>query len=110
MSRSTFGTPPIDEPDVAMPHAVDRNGAVITVPGYTGWAVGPAISICSSADDMARWLQLLQGMGVFNGRRLLAEATVEEMFTPQMAVPALGPRELPISSYGLGWFVSYRAA
>jgi len=107
MTRSTFGTP--DDPDVATPHAVDRNGAVIAVPRYDGWAVGPAISICSSADDMARWLQLLQGMGVFNGRRLLAEATVEEMFTPQMAISALGPRELPISSYGLGWFVeSYR--
>ncbi len=109
MARSTFGAPPADEPDVAMPHAVDRNGAVIRVPRYDGWAVGPAISICSSADDMARWLQLLQGTGVFNGRRLLAEATVEEMFTPQMVISTLGPRELPISSYGLGWFVeSYR--
>jgi hypothetical protein len=40
---------------------------------------------------------------------LLAEATVLEMFTPQMAVPSLGPRELPIGTYGLGWFVeSYR--
>jgi len=109
MSRSSFGTPPADERDVAMPHAIDRNGAVVAVPRYTGWGVGPAISICSCADDMARWVQLLQGLGASGGRRLLAEATVLEMFTPQMAVSALGPPELPISSYGLGWFVeSYR--
>jgi CubicO group peptidase (beta-lactamase class C family) len=109
MSRSSFGTPPADEEDVAMPHAIDRNGAVVAVPRYTGWGVGPAISICSCADDMARWVQLLQGLGASGGRRLLAEATVQEMFTTQMAVSAHGPPELPISSYGLGWFVeSYR--
>ena len=109
MSRTSFGMPPVGDRDVAQPHALDWHGAVITVPRYDGWAVGPALSICSTAEDMARWLQLLQGGGVFNGRRLLAEATVDEMFTPQMVISALGPRELPISSYGLGWFVeSYR--
>lgn len=109
MSRSSFGMPPVGDRDVAQPHALDWHGAVITVPRYDGWAAGPALSICSSAEDMARWLQLLQGLGVIGGRRLLAEATVLEMFTPQMAVPSLGPRELPIGSYGLGWFVeSYR--
>ena len=109
MSRSSFGSPPAGELDLAMPHAVSRDGVVIAVPRYTGWAIGPALSICSTADDMARWLQLLQGLGVIGGRRLLAETTVLEMFTPQMAVSSLGPRELPISSYGLGWFVeSYR--
>jgi CubicO group peptidase (beta-lactamase class C family) len=109
MSRTSFGTPPAAEDDVAAPHALDRNGALFPVPRYEGWAIGPALSISSTAEDMARWLLLLQGRGVFNGRRLLAESTVEEMFTPHMAVPELGPRELPISSYGLGWFVeSYR--
>jgi CubicO group peptidase (beta-lactamase class C family) len=109
MSRSSFGSPAAGDQDVASPHAIGRDRGVIAVPRYAGWAIGPALSICSSADDMARWLQLLQGLGVVGGRRLLAEATVLEMFTPQMAVPSLGPRELPISSYGLGWFVeSYR--
>ncbi|HPA79671.1 MAG TPA: serine hydrolase [Thermoanaerobaculales bacterium] len=109
MSRSGFGSPPAGDRDVAMPHGIDRNGGVAAVPRYTGWAAGPAISIRSCADDLARWVQLLQGRGAFGGRRLLAEATVEEMFTPQMAVSALGPPEIPISSYGLGWFVeSYR--
>jgi CubicO group peptidase (beta-lactamase class C family) len=109
MSRSSFGSPAVGDQDVASPHAIGSDRAVIAVPRYAGWAIGPALSICSSVDDMARWLQLLQGLGVIGDRRLLAEATVLEMFTPQMAVPSLGPRELPIGTYGLGWFVeSYR--
>jgi CubicO group peptidase (beta-lactamase class C family) len=99
MSRSSFGSPPAGELDLAMPHAVSRDGAVIAVPRYTGWAIGPALSICSTADDMARWLQLLQGLGVIGGRRLLAEATVLEMFTPRWRC-ILGPRSCRSAATG----------
>jgi CubicO group peptidase (beta-lactamase class C family) len=109
MSRTGFGAPPADDSDVAAPYGLRLDGAVISVPRYTGTEVAPATGLFSCADDMARWVRLLLGLGAFDDVRLLAESTVTEMFTPQMAVSALGPRELPITSYGLGWFVeSYR--
>jgi CubicO group peptidase (beta-lactamase class C family) len=109
MSRTGFGAPPTGDPDVARPHGVDRDGAVIAVPPYDGLEVAPASGIYSCADDMARWIRLLLGFGAAGDTRLIGESAVTEMFTPQMAVSAVGPRELPITTYGLGWFVdSYR--
>jgi hypothetical protein len=58
---------------------------------------------------MGRWLQLLLGRGRLGDRVIAAEDTVDEMFTPQVALSSLGLRELPITTYGLGWFVqTYR--
>lgn len=109
MSRTGFGAPAAADGDVASPHGLDRDGTVISVPPYRGLEVEPASGISSCADDMARWIQLLLGVGVFDGTRLLSEVTVADMFTPQMAISTLGQRELPITTYGLGWFVeSYR--
>ena len=46
------------------------------------------------------------GRGVLGGERVLPEAAVVETLTPQVAVGGLGPRELPMTTYGLGWFLS----
>ncbi len=110
MARSSFGTPPLDTAaDVAMPYRLDSDGELIGALPYDGWAIGPASSICSTANDMARWVQLMLGMGALDGRRLIAADTVREMFSPQMAISNLGAREMPIATYGMGWFVqTYR--
>lgn len=109
MSRTGFAVPTAPGADVAAPHGLSPDGEVIAVPRYTGLEVAPASGIDSTAADMARWVQLLLGFGELGGTRLLDESVVAEMFTPQMAVPAVGPREVPITTYGLGWFVeTYR--
>lgn len=109
MARSSFGTPPLEAPDVAMPYRVDTDGTLVPAVPYEGWAIAPATGICSTANDMARWLQLMLGMGEIDGSRLIAPDTVREMFSPQMAISNLGMREMPITTYGLGWFVqTYR--
>lgn len=109
MERSGFGTPPSDDPNVALPYAADPDGEVVPARPYTGWAIGPATSITTTAADLSRWLRLLLGKGVFDDRRLLSPDISREIFTPQMAVPVLGPDEEPITAYGLGWFVqTYR--
>jgi len=71
--------------------------------------LGPAGSIYSCVDDMTRWLQLMLGRGRFGDRSIVSPARVEELMTPQMVVAGLGSSEIPITTYGLGWFVqTYR--
>jgi CubicO group peptidase (beta-lactamase class C family) len=61
-------------------------------------AIAPAGAINSNARDMAQWLRLMLGGGVFEGRRLVSEKGFEELVKPQMKVAGN-------VSYGLGWFV-----
>lgn len=60
--------------------------------------IAPAGAINSSARDMALWLRLLLGGGIFNGKRLVSEKSFKTLFTKQINVaPGVG--------YGLGWFL-----
>ena len=73
-------------------------------------ALGPAGSVFSSAHDMAQWLRLHLGGGEIDGRRLLADSTIEEMHTPQVAlrVGRQARERFPsrnFAAYGLGWRV-----
>lgn len=70
----------------------------------------PGGSINSSALEMARWVSLHLGGGVFQGRRLVAEGTLRETHTPQTIIP-FGPEArrtqpgLNFLFYALGWTV-----
>lgn len=61
-------------------------------------AVAPAGSINSSARDMAQWVRLMLGGGVFKGKRLVSEAGMAELLKPHIAIA-------PKINYGLGWFL-----
>lgn len=61
-------------------------------------AIGPAGSINSNARDMAQWLRLMLGGGIFNGKRLVSEKNFNELITPHIQLA-------PKFSYGLGWFL-----
>ena len=79
--------------------------------GQVGAAAG---GLSWSANDFARWLQVQVARGALPGdgdRRLWAEATAREMWTPQVNVP-IRPFPAPISDitpqfsgYALGWNV-----
>jgi len=63
--------------------------------------VGPAGSINSSANDMAKWLQFILGGGITpEGKRLVSEKSFEEWLKPQMKMNAAGT-----AHYALGWMV-----
>jgi CubicO group peptidase (beta-lactamase class C family) len=73
--------------------------------------VAAAGSVWSSARDMAKWSAfLLRGGVTEDGRRLLSEASFEELFRPQTIVDADGfyPTARLThphwTTYGLGWF------
>jgi CubicO group peptidase (beta-lactamase class C family) len=78
--------------------------------------VAPAGSINSSVAEMANWVLLHLDGGVFNEKRLVSDATMNTMHSPQVVVPtdsllhrlSVHP-EMPHLMYGMGWFIqSYR--
>ncbi|HEY0335680.1 MAG TPA: serine hydrolase [Stenotrophomonas sp.] len=108
-------------PNRAQPHArlggrVRGLGTQQPLPEREGLGqVGaPAGGLSSSANDLARWLQVQLGQGVLpdgNGKRLYSEAAARELWAPQVLVP-IRPYPAPItditpqfSSYALGWNV-----
>jgi len=76
----------------------------------------PAGGVASSANDLAKWLQMLLGEGVApGGQRVFSAAARAQMWKATMAMPAstmpaeLKPLESRFSDYGLGWdIVDYR--
>ncbi|HVS12601.1 MAG TPA: serine hydrolase [Thermoanaerobaculia bacterium] len=99
-----------DRAGVARPHDL-VDGRLAVIENASVDTVAPAGSIWSSVHDMAQWMRLLLAGGVTpDGRRLLAEQTLAELFTPQTMV---GPEDFyPTArltrphwtTYGLGWF------
>lgn len=61
-------------------------------------AAAPAGAINSNARDMAQWLRLMLGEGVFAGRRLVSEKNFKELVSVQNKIAGN-------VNYGLGWFL-----
>jgi CubicO group peptidase (beta-lactamase class C family) len=73
--------------------------------------IGPAGSINSNVVDMAQWLRLNLGGGMYEKKRILSAASVREMQMPQTVIRIEGNNErlypeAHFLSYGLGWFLS----
>ena len=101
MTRTTFGlAETLAASDHAVPH--DRiKGKDVVLPFRDITEIGPAGSIHSSANDMARWLNVLLGRGEVDGQRLLGVARFMELVTPVSVVGAPGSP----TAYGLGWML-----
>lgn len=61
--------------------------------------IAPAGAINSNAVDMAKWVRLMLGGGVFEGKRLLSEKSFNEFTTKQITVAGN-------TGYALGWGVT----
>lgn len=113
MNQSNFSIADIEKSDNhALPYELKKE-AVTLIPYHNIDQIGPAGSINSSADDMSHYLIFQLGDGTYQGKRLVSEANLREMHSPQTAVadapPALSFREMGHGAYGLGWVVtSYR--
>lgn len=73
--------------------------------------IGPAGSINSNVIDMAQWLRLNLGGGLYEKKRILSAASIKEMQTPQTVIRIEGNNErlypeAHFLNYGLGWFLS----
>lgn len=96
--------------NVAHPHhRVD--GITVPIENASVDPVAAAGSVWSSVSDMSVWLRMLLNEGLArDGERILSEATVEEMFRPQVLVPSgqFYPTQRLTqpswTTYGLAWF------
>jgi CubicO group peptidase (beta-lactamase class C family) len=73
--------------------------------------IGPAGSINSNVTDMAQWLRMHLGAGMYEKKKVLSAASVKEMQMPQtiLRLEASNERMYPEAhflTYGLGWFLS----
>ena len=104
MANSVFGPPEDWSVETASPYISDGDG-VMKVPHYKDWAIGPAGSIYSSAEDMSKWLLFHLGDGKVGEHEIVSKTILDMMHTPQITVPSAGTKELPLTTYGMGWVI-----
>lgn len=73
-------------------------------------AMGPAGSVNSSANDMAKWLITWINGGKYNGKEIIPSTYVNQAMTTQMAtgggLPGVENPDVHTSGYGLAWGIS----
>ena len=95
--------------NVATPHSSVRD-TLRTIGNNPVDAVAPAGSVWSSTSDMAKWIRFMLDSGRVAGRRLVQQATFEELVRPQVRVPEgefypTAQLTRPHwTTYGLAWF------
>lgn len=74
---------------------------------YSERAVNPSGGAVSTAADYMNFLNMLLNKGMFNGKRILSEASVEAMITDQVggATVKYAPEAAAGASYGLGGWI-----
>ena len=92
--------------NVAVPHVRTADG-LRTGKFADQNAIGPAASVCSSADDLSKWLRLITQRGTLDRRELIRPEVVDELTTPQISMPFSDPvlGEYDVKNYGLGFMV-----
>jgi CubicO group peptidase (beta-lactamase class C family) len=91
------------DPNVAMPHGLDRDGSVIVLPWQSFASAAPAGAVVSSAADMANWLILHLNDGHFAGRELLKKETMQELHAVQNVHVGSMPPGVTPEGYAMGW-------
>lgn len=106
MSSSNFSvTESQKSPDFSLPYTVVKE-QITQIPFRNIDLVGPAGSINSNVEDMAKYVM----MHMEHGQGVLSAKNANQMQSPQMPISGPGnDKELGVSSYGMGFFVtSYR--
>ena len=85
------------------------NGEVQVIPRNTLRVGHAAGGIYSNINDLSKWLICLMNKGTSSeGKRILSEETISEMWTPQTILPVYNPGvyNVHFNSYGLGFLLS----
>lgn len=85
--------------DHAIGHRLDA--APVAVPFHPAfpYALGPAGALNSNIPDMAKWLRLQLGRGIFEGKVVVSEENLDVTWTPRVAMNER-------TAYATGWVVS----
>jgi len=94
--------------DFSEPYRKDEHaGAVSQIPFHPISTIGPAGSINSNVEDMARYAIFQLGKGKVGDRQLVSEANLTLNHTPQVPMPRGSPsKEIGFRSYAMGWVIS----
>lgn len=69
---------------------------------------GGACGVCSSVNDMEKWLRMHLNNGMFEGRRIVSEKNMREMHSQQAFMPMYPWSSTEIDAdgcYGMAWFI-----
>lgn len=92
--------------NVATPHS-PMNGKLVAIPHRATRNIGPAGGQYSSARDMAQYLRMQLGNGVYGGKRLISERSVGQMRSVTISTGSqliISDTSTTALGYGLGWF------
>jgi CubicO group peptidase (beta-lactamase class C family) len=103
-------TPDMDE-RIAVPYIVDKDTGKQKAVQRIKAAVWPAGIVYGTVLNQANWLILNLNNGIFKGKRIVSEATMEQMFTRQFdqfkgGIEGIWGNET--SGFGLTWWVQVR--
>lgn len=85
----------------------DHSGAISEIPFHSANSIGPAGSINSNVEDMARYAIFQLGNGKIGDRQLVSEANLKLNHTAQVPMPqGATPKEIGPRSYAMGWVIS----
>ena len=106
MVRSTFSV--LDsqrDADFAQPYRErDDDRKLERIPFRRIDLIGPAGSVNSSVNEMAKWLLFNLRHGKVGDRQLIQAATLDEIHSPQMPIPAKPERsDISAPAYAMGW-------
>ena len=107
MKRSNFSVTEMQTMDNVAQGYAWNNNQYERAPLRFADHIGPAGSLNTSGNDMARWIQLQMGLGYLGESRIVSESTLAKVHTPIMVAPSFLPgryEEILHTQYGLGWF------
>ena len=111
MTSTAFDpTPDMDE-RIAVPYVVDKTTGNQKATTRIRAAVWPAGITYGTVLDQANWLIMNLNNGIFKGKRIVSEATMEQMFTRQFDQFKGGIEGIwgnDTSGFGLTWWVQVR--
>jgi CubicO group peptidase (beta-lactamase class C family) len=96
------------DPNRTKPH-YKIEGAISVIEHTNADEIGPAGSVWSCADDIAKWMAAMIDSSKYTGGRLLSTRTWSEMFRPQVLAsrtfyPTNQLTKPNWTTYGLGWY------
>ena len=92
--------------DVASPHGM-VDDKLVSFPYRQVDNVGGAGAINSTVRDMAQWLRLQLGDGVYRGKRLIGAETIDETHSGQVVARSrIGYPGGQFGEYGFGWIIN----
>jgi CubicO group peptidase (beta-lactamase class C family) len=97
--------------DVATPHLV-VDGKIKPIAWRNIDNIAPAGSINSNVSDMANWVRMQLALGKYDGKQIISEANIKNMWASHSIIPLEGGQfgmfypKAHFLNYGLGWFLS----